>query len=94
MRDEARPRRLPHIVELSGIEGKKALDQSPRTGAGIGFDQPTAGGRDLAPDIDLVADQNGLAARHRFSHGDAEIFLMGRQDECVGAMERAPFDGA
>jgi len=48
----------------------------------------------LLPDIYTFGDKNLLAASEGFGDYDAEILLMGRQDEGLTGVQRSPFLGA
>ena len=88
-----------HGVLLHGLavgigEGEPAAEEVGGAVRRVRPHQAGAVGVDLAPDVDFVGDQDGEAAGEGLGDGDAEVLLVGGEDEGVGGVERAPLEVA
>ena len=87
---EAKPRVGRHFTALQGWSREPAFDQASRS-RDVVFRGKTAGVvHDLAPDIDLVRNENRRSAGKRFDDRDPKVLLMRRQNKGFRCGEGAP----
>ena len=88
---ETAARERAHLGALRGRRGLPALEEAAGASEIIVLRVAATIGHDLAPDVHLVRDEDGDSAGERFHDCDAEILLVGRQDESFRRAEGTPF---
>ena len=85
--EECVARLLGHLLTGGCVQVEPLGEDSDRAFKGVGTHQTRTVRGDIACDVDLVRKQHGAAGGESFDDGDAEVFLMRRQDERIRSGE-------
>src|ERR1043165_2187880 len=88
------PPRLAHRLSARGVVEQARDRIADGDGVGRLNDGGTAAGLELGPDVHRPGRDDGCAAGERLGEDQAEVFLVGGQDEHVGRSEDAGLVGA
>ena len=87
---EGGPGATAHLLSVLRGEGDPVEEEFFGSCGGVGLHEACTVFGDLGCDVDGGGEEGGAAAGEGFGYGDAEVFLVGGEDEDLGCVEGTP----